>query len=41
LVPPEGALELDTTSLGIDEVLERVVDAARCVFATSADQGNL
>ncbi len=29
---PDGALELDTTSLSIDEVLGRVVDAMRPVF---------
>jgi cytidylate kinase len=36
LVAPAGALVLDTTSLGIDEVLERVVEAAARVFPEAA-----
>jgi cytidylate kinase len=36
LVAPAGALVLDTTSLGIDEVLERVVEAVARVFPEAA-----
>ena len=37
LLAPVGALELDTTSFGIEEVLERVVEAVRRVFPDATD----